>query len=46
MTFLLLNVFGLMLRLRADGEQQSLGMDLSEHGEEAYVHAGGSGSMA
>src|SRR5262249_55248332 len=46
LTFVLLKIVGAMMPLRADREQQSLGMDLSEHGEEAYVHAGGSGSVA
>ena len=30
--------------LRADAESESDGMDVSEHGEEAYVHGGGSQS--
>jgi ammonium transporter, Amt family len=46
MTFVLLKIVGALMPLRADREQQTLGMDLSEHGEEAYVHAGGSGTMA
>jgi hypothetical protein len=28
--------------LRADAESESVGMDVTEHGEEAYVHGGGS----
>ena len=31
-----------MLPLRADAEDETVGMDLSQHGEEAYVHSGGS----
>jgi len=46
MTFVLLKLVGAMMPLLADREQQILGMDLSEHGEEAYVHAGGSGTSA
>ena len=46
MSFVLLKMIGAVMVLRADGEAQSLGMDLSQHGEEAYVHAGGSGTSA
>jgi Amt family ammonium transporter len=46
MTFVLLKIVGAIMPLCADRERQSLGMDLSEHGEEAYVHAGGTGSSA
>ena len=41
MSFVLLKIVGLVFPLRADAEDQSLGLDLSMHGEEAYVHAGG-----
>ena len=41
MSFVLLKVVGLVFPLLADAEDQSLGLDLSMHGEEAYVHAGG-----
>ena len=41
-SFVLLRVIGLVLPLRADAEEESVGMDLSQHGEEAYVHSGGS----
>ena len=41
-SFVLLKVIGLVLPLRADAEEESVGMDLSQHGEEAYVHSGGS----
>jgi Amt family ammonium transporter len=44
MSFILLKVIGLVLPLRADAEEESVGMDLTQHGEEAYVHAGGSGA--
>ena len=46
MTFVLLKIVGAMMPLLADHERQTLGMDLSEHGEEAYVHAGGAGTSA
>ena len=41
-SFVLLKVIGLVLPLRADAEEETVGMDLSQHGEEAYVHSGGS----
>jgi Amt family ammonium transporter len=43
MSFVLLKMIGLVLPLRADATDETTGMDLSQHGEEAYVHAGGSG---
>ena len=46
MTFILLKVIGEFMPLRADYEAEGLGMDLSQHGEEAYVHAGGGGTSA
>ena len=42
LSFILLKVIGAFIPLRADREQEILGMDLSQHGEEAYVHAEGS----
>ena len=41
-SFVLLKIVGSVLPLRADANEESVGMDLSQHGEEAYVHAGGS----
>jgi Amt family ammonium transporter len=41
-SFVLLKAIGAVLPLRADAEEESVGMDLSQHGEEAYVHSGGS----
>ena len=46
MSFVLLKIIGAVMPLRADAESESLGMDLSQHGEEAYVHAGGGGTSA
>src|SRR5262249_49960012 len=46
MSFVLLKVVGAGIPLQTDNEAQSLGMDLSQHGEEAYVHAGGTGTSA
>jgi Amt family ammonium transporter len=35
-SFVLLKLVGLVLPLAADGRQQSVGLDVIEHGEEAY----------
>jgi Amt family ammonium transporter len=42
MTFILLKVLGLVLQLRAEGKSEGLGMDVSQHGEEAYTSGEGS----
>ncbi|MEO8259281.1 MAG: ammonium transporter [Acidobacteriota bacterium] len=44
-SFVLLKLVNLVFPLRADAADESVGMDLSQHGEEAYVHAEGSRSM-
>jgi Amt family ammonium transporter len=44
LTFVLLKVVGLVFPLRATDEDETMGIDMSAHGEEAYVHAAGSGS--
>ncbi len=36
-TFILLKVLGALMPLRADERQESIGMDILEHGEEAYA---------
>ena len=41
MTFILLKVIGLVLPLRATDNDESVGLDISMHGEEAYLHAEG-----
>jgi len=38
---ILLKVIGLITPLRASEEEESAGMDLTQHGEEAYVHSDG-----
>ena len=40
-TFLILKVMGLVMPLRAADSQQALGMDVVEHGEEAYTSGEG-----
>jgi Amt family ammonium transporter len=46
MTFVLLKIVGLVFPLTANAEQESEGLDMSMHGEEAYVHGGGSDALA
>jgi Amt family ammonium transporter len=41
MSFVLLKVISIVIPLRADGDEEAAGLDQSEHGEEAYVDAGG-----
>jgi len=41
MSFVLLKVIGAVIPLRLDAEAQSVGLDLTQHGEEAYIHAAG-----
>jgi Amt family ammonium transporter len=42
MSFLLLKLVGAVFPLLASDDDQSIGLDLAMHGEEAYVHSGGS----
>jgi Amt family ammonium transporter len=44
-SFLLLKAIALVVPLRADAPDESVGLDLAVHGEEAYVHAGGSRAL-
>jgi Amt family ammonium transporter len=46
MSFILLKLVGLVFPLRASDNDESVGLDVTMHGEEAYVHAGGSQSAA
>jgi len=41
MSFVLLKAIGLVMELRATGEEESTGLDITLHGEEAYMHLGG-----
>jgi hypothetical protein len=43
LTFVLLKVVALVFPLRASQDDEQVGMDLIVHGEQAYVHASGSG---
>jgi Amt family ammonium transporter len=39
-TFLLLKLIGAVIPLRVPADDESVGMDITQHGEEAYVHGG------
>jgi Amt family ammonium transporter len=41
-TFVLLKVINLVVPLRASASDENVGLDMCMHGEEAYVHTGGS----
>ena len=41
MSFILLKVIGLVIPLRARSEDETIGLDVTQHGEEAYIHEGG-----
>ena len=43
MTFVLLKLVSVVVPLRADATDESTGLDLSLHGEEAYLHEGSGG---
>ena len=40
-SFVLLKAIGLVSKLTADARDQGLGMDITQHGEEAYTHGEG-----
>ena len=44
-SFLLLKLVALVVPLRADASDEDAGLDLMQHGEEAYVHASGSSGV-
>jgi Amt family ammonium transporter len=41
MSFVLLKLIGLFMPLRATKQDESEGLDITQHGEEAYLHTGG-----
>jgi Amt family ammonium transporter len=43
-TFILLKIVGLFVPLRANAADEMTGLDLTQHGEVAYLHAQGTGS--
>ena len=40
-TFILLKVINIVIPIRAEASDESTGLDLTQHGEEAYLHEGG-----
>jgi ammonium transporter, Amt family len=44
MSFVLLKFVGAIMPLRADAQEETVGLDLNQHGEEAYIHGGGMGA--
>jgi Amt family ammonium transporter len=40
-SFILLKVIGLVMPLRATASDEATGLDMTQHGEEAYLHTGG-----
>jgi Amt family ammonium transporter len=44
-TFILLKIVGVVFPLRATGDAESEGLDTAAHGEDAYIHSGGSTQM-
>jgi Amt family ammonium transporter len=44
-TFILLKAIGLLMPLRASRADESTGLDLTHHGEEAYLHGGGTSAL-
>jgi len=45
-SFILLKVINIVIPIRADASDESTGLDLTQHGEEAYLHEGGGQSRA
>ena len=46
-SFILLKLIGFVIPLRASADDEAVGLDLGNHGEEAYVHGdGGSSKMS
>jgi Amt family ammonium transporter len=41
MSFVLLKLVGLVVPLRADASDEAAGLDITQHGEEAYLGVGG-----
>src|SRR5687768_15550503 len=41
MSFILLKIIGLVMPLRAAATDEGAGLDITQHGEEAYLHTGG-----
>jgi Amt family ammonium transporter len=46
MSFILLKVIGAFMPLQVGVSDESAGLDITQHGEEAYLHVGGASSQA
>jgi len=46
MSFILLKVIGALMPLHVGVSDESAGLDITQHGEEAYLHVGGTSSQA
>ena len=46
LSFVLLKIVGAIMPLRTSADEESMGLDLGQHGEEAYIQAGGADSHA
>jgi Amt family ammonium transporter len=46
MSFVLLKGIGLVIPLRADATEEATGLDVTQHGEEAYIHDSGMAGVA
>jgi Amt family ammonium transporter len=46
MSFILLKLIGMVIPLRVESDDETVGLDVSQHGEEAYLHAEGSAGAA
>ena len=44
MSFVLLKLIGIVIPLRATSNDESMGLDITQHSEEAYLHTGGTTS--
>jgi ammonium transporter, Amt family len=46
MSFILLKVIGAFMPLQVGVSDENAGLDITQHGEEAYLHVGGASSQA
>jgi hypothetical protein len=46
LTFVLLKLISVVMPLRVDAADENTGLDITQHGEEAYVHGEGSASRS
>ena len=46
LSFILLKVIGMVIPLRANATDEMVGLDITMHGEEAYLHADGQRALS